>query len=113
MSDEGVTKGRTTFARATREIRVRNHGTPSPGDCASFIVTDARDGDAPAKSSPRSPPCWPAPCAVAGDSGAQVREFLAENAKRLQRKIMQAVDDPDTKRFRESWFNGDDVAGRA
>jgi hypothetical protein len=120
MYDED-TKGRTTFACATRKYDPEFERTIAAAVSTAIaqvsLVTDAnamvlRTSEiiaalttVLASTIALSPAITLSP--------TQVREFLAVNAKRLQRQTMQAVDDPDTKRFRESWFNGDDVAGRA
>jgi hypothetical protein len=121
MSDEGVTKGRTTFARATREydseferaittaISTAIAQVSRVTDCNAMVL---RTGEIIAALTTVLASTIALSPAITR-SPTHVREFLAENAKRLQRKTMQAVDDPNTKRFRESWFNGNDVAGRA
>jgi hypothetical protein len=104
MSDESVTKGRTTFARATREydpdferaittaISTAIAQVSRVTDCNAMVL---RTGEiitalttVLASTIALSPAITRSP--------TQVREFLAENAK-----------------FRESCFNGNDVAGRA
>jgi hypothetical protein len=121
VSDEGVTKGRTTFARATREYdpEFERAITTAVSEAIAQVslVTDAsamvlRTGEIIAALTTVLASTIALSPAITR-SPTQVREFLAENAKRLQRQTMQAVEHPDTERFRKSWFNGNDVAGRA
>ena len=102
MHDEGVTKGRTTFARATREYDPEFERTIAAAVSTAIaqvsLVTDAnamvlRTGEIIAALTTVLASTIALSPAITR-SPTQVREFLAENAKRLQRQTMQAVDRP-------------------
>lgn len=121
MHDDGVTKGRTTFARATREYdpEFERAITTAVSEAIARVslVTDVnamvlRTGEIIAALTTMLASTIALSPAITR-SPTQLRKFLKENARRLQQKTMQAVDDPDMKRFRASWFDGNDVAGRA